>query len=102
MEFIDFSECLENYASTHYSSDNLRRMQELNQWDDEQSEKYRRASYTCRLVADRNILEPPWDTGPYIEFYTDPPTRFNFDSKEEFHTVRMTLEQYGWQTHDLS
>lgn len=93
-EFIDFSKCLENYLSIAYSPENLRRIQEFNHLNNEQLEDYRRSKYWSTIVGERNIIEL------YITFYTDTPTRFDFDSKEEFQKVRKAIEKYGWTTGD--
>jgi hypothetical protein len=67
---------------------------------------------TWKYVATRNVMgEPPWELDlyknePYIEFYTQPPTRFVFAASEEGHDdyclLRSLIEQVGWLTFDAS
>ena len=53
-------------------------------------------------VAVRNIIGDPCGTAPYIEFLTEPLTKFVFNRKENFCELRWQLEDTGWLTFDLS
>lgn len=55
-----------------------------------------------KYVAQRNILGYPWGAPHYMEFFTEPLTKFVFDSKEKFYELRGQIEQTGWLTFDLS
>ena len=55
-----------------------------------------------KYVAQRNILGYPWVTPPYMDFFTEPLTKFVFNSKENFHELRGQIEEAGWLTFDLS
>ncbi len=67
---------------------------------------------TWKTVANRNVIgDPPWSLEPYknrayIEFYTRPPTRFEFEASEEgrqdYYAFRTLLEEAGWRTFDIS
>jgi hypothetical protein len=118
--FIDFQACYERKLAQFMQPENLKRFKAMNPHMD--NEQYIEALKRSRYVADRNSLSAPWGDGPYIEFYTDPPTRFVFDpeigsdiamrieflaplppngaSKEELEAF--FASQTGWKTFDLS
>lgn len=103
--FIDFAMCYANYFRKMTSSDYIDTHKKLNprdHWDDKDIKAYFRKVLAWREVARRNILSKPWGDGPYIEFHTEPPTRFDFASEDDFRKVRYEIEQFGWQTFDLS
>src|SRR5262245_26288824 len=80
-QFINFAECFENYFHEATSPEYIERMKELNpqmQWDKEGVENYIEKRRRWREIADRCILGKPWADGPYIEFHTEPPIRFDF------------------------
>ena len=103
--YIDFSACYKNYLEKVTSPQYIERMKELNpghQWDSEGIRQYVEKRIAWREVANRQILGPPWADGPYIEFHTEPPTRFNFSTEDEYRKVRYEIERHGWRTFDLS
>jgi len=80
-------------------------MKELNprsQWNDEDIKKYIEKVNQWKEVGRRNVLGVPWADGPYIEFHTDPPLRFEFATVDDYAKVRYLVEQFGWRTMDLS
>src|SRR5262249_11111443 len=102
---IDFSACYNNYLQKAISPQYIQRMKELNptfRWDDEGVRQYIEKRTAWREVAKRNVLGPSWGDGPYIEFYTEPPTRFNFSTADEYRKVSSEIERHGWRTFDLS
>jgi predicted RNA-binding protein with RPS1 domain len=56
----------------------------------------------CQYVAVRNIIGDPCGTAPYMEFLTEPMTKFVFNRKENFRELRWLIEEKGWLTFDLS
>jgi predicted RNA-binding protein with RPS1 domain len=56
----------------------------------------------CQYVAVRNIIGDPCGTAPYMEFLTEPLTKFVFNRKENFRELRWQIEETGWLTFDLS
>jgi predicted RNA-binding protein with RPS1 domain len=54
------------------------------------------------FVAVRNIIGYPYGTAPYIEFFTEPLTKFVFNRKEIFRGLHMQMKETGWLTFDLS
>lgn len=56
----------------------------------------------CQYVAIRNIVGDPYGTAPYMEFLTEPLTKFVFNRKENFCELRWQMEETGWLTFDLS
>jgi hypothetical protein len=79
-QWIDFAECYQNYLRESLAPP-------VERW---------------KQVGVRNILTPPWADGPFIEFHTDPPIRFQFETEEDFYKARKTIEAGGWSTMDLS
>jgi len=55
-----------------------------------------------KYVAARNSIGEPWGTAPYMEFLTQPLTKFVFNREENFDKLRSQIEQAGWLTFDLS
>jgi ribosomal protein S1 len=55
-----------------------------------------------QYVAVRNIVGDPYGTAPYMEFLTEPLTKFVFNRKENFRELRWQMEERGWLTFDLS
>jgi hypothetical protein len=123
--FIDFAACYERKLAEFMKSENLKRFQERNQMSDERLAQFiERRKKESRYVADRNSIGgEPMGTAPYIEFYTDPPTRFVFENEEKFQEIGFSIEflsamppdsatqeqweayfagQTGWRTFDLS
>lgn len=83
---IDFEECRKNFYK-HWQGASY-----IIQDDD-------------RCIAERNSIADP----PYIEFYSDPPSRIEFSgislfksSYRKFSKKRDLIESVGWQTFDLS
>ena len=99
---IDFAECFANYVRRCLSPERWERYMQANQETDADWGAYVERVNRWREVAVRNILPPPWADGPYIEFYTDPPTRFKFATEEEFQQTRQAIELAGWTTFDQS
>ena len=54
------------------------------------------------FVAVRSIIGYPYGTAPYIEFFTEPLTKFVFNRKEIFRGLHMQMKETGWLTFDLS
>jgi predicted RNA-binding protein with RPS1 domain len=55
-----------------------------------------------QYVAARNSIGEPWGTDTYIEFLTQPLTKFVFNRQEDFYKLRSQIEQAGWLTLDLT
>lgn len=103
--FIDFSVCHTNYIRQMTSPEGIERMKELNpqsRWDAEGVNRYVEKVTRWKEVGRRNVLGAPWADGPYIEFHTQPPIRFDFATADEYAKVRHSMEQFGWRTMDLS
>lgn len=107
-KFIDFAVCSENDIRKHLQPAYLARYKELNKLTDEDLENAIEKFKQSKVVADRNILGTPtednvWGNGiPYIEFYTEPPCRFEFENEKAFRHVQYTIAEWGWMTFDLS
>jgi predicted RNA-binding protein with RPS1 domain len=54
------------------------------------------------FVAVRSIIGYPYGTAPYIEFFTEPLTKFVFNRKEIFRGLHIQMRETGWLTFDLS
>ena len=80
--YIDFAACYQWYLDEWNDPENVRRYKELNSmFTDEELEKHLEVIRAIKEVGKRNF------TVPYIEFYSDPPTRFDFSTQNEFYQV---------------
>lgn len=85
-QLIDFETCYWNFLNTQHinQEDNPEQVKDINR-------KWKR-------VGQRDFSGNP----PYIEFFTHPVTRFEFESIDEFHQLRYQVEKAGWRTIDLT
>ncbi|MBX3081601.1 MAG: hypothetical protein KF716_08175 [Anaerolineae bacterium] len=86
LKFIDFHACYRSYLKMHYGD-------EFTEMD---LPEFERTSYKC--VGQRDLFTNP----PYIELFTDPPTRFEFSSKDGFYELQRQIHKARWRTMDLS
>jgi hypothetical protein len=100
--FIDFAECFERYVAEQTRPEGWERHRQLNPGRDPDPAAYEARLRRFRQVGLRNILGPPWGSGPFIELHTDPPTRFQFATEAEYDEARAAIERAGWRTADLS
>jgi hypothetical protein len=87
-KFVDFKECNENWIQYRKRSENL---------NDEKVESIRRND---KCVGQRDICARPH----FIEFFTRPFTRFEFEdaAEETFVQLKNDIISAGWSTFDLS
>ncbi|MBO9605454.1 MAG: hypothetical protein J7639_05865 [Paenibacillaceae bacterium] len=87
-KFIDFYECNENWIKYRKRSEGL---------DDEKIENIKKVD---KCIGQRDIGARP----RFIEFFTRPFTRFEFESiaEEAFLQVKKDIIYAGWTTFDLS
>ena len=100
--FIDFSQCYERYVEEETSPHRWEMFKEANYSPDADFVEYISRIRNSKQVGRRQIMGPPWADGPYIEFYTNPPVRFDFQSEELYRQVRDAIRKLGWQTFDQS
>lgn len=94
--FINFAECYKTGIAQYrqFLIDYLPAL--TDQEREERVKDYKRAM----KVADRNF--DPGDTLPYIEFYTDPRTYFEFATLDKFYEVRFLIDRKTrWKTRDM-
>ncbi len=84
-QWIDFNACYNEY---------LRQREALGEL---YTAERREIDKKWRRIGNRDLSASP----PFIEFFTQPVTRFNFDSDDEFHKVRFQIKKAGWRTFDL-
>jgi hypothetical protein len=108
-QFIDFAACYDRYVMLRTTPQYWERVKQLNNYTDADWNGYVRRVKNWWEVGSRNILgDYKNEDGqtvfgfPYIEFHTDPPIRFVFEDKGEWHTVRNIIEAAKWRTFDLS
>jgi hypothetical protein len=99
--FIAFAACYERKLAEFMHPDNLKEFQRINPgFSKEKLDGHIQWRKSWKRVADRNPVGQPL---PYIEFYTDPPLRFEFVTIDEFQRVRTLIEKTsGWKTFDKS
>ncbi|WP_079909970.1 hypothetical protein [Paenibacillus sp. 32352] len=85
-KWIDFVECNVNWIKYQIRTEKL---------NEEQAMKLRGKDHT---VGRRDICASP----PYIQLFTKPFTKFEFDSEEAFSEVRNKIAELGWSTLDMS
>jgi hypothetical protein len=101
-QFIDFAACYKNYFTRRTSPEEWEVIKKVNNKTDVDWEWYVERVKRWREVGGRQILTPPLADGPYIEFHTEPSTRFKFETEQEFQKVRNAIGRTGWKTGDLS
>ncbi len=98
--FIDFAACYENYLKKWNDPVYLAQFQDISKMDDERRNRWLERARQIREIAKRNPLTPPWADGPYVEFHTDPPTRFRFSDFDEYGKIIEVIADAGWKTFD--
>ena len=83
--FIDFEVCYQNFLANRQKNMGPQYSDELKQLD-----------RTYRSVGYRKFSAIP----PYIEFYTAPPTRFEFPIRGRFEEITYRIRKAGWLTID--
>jgi hypothetical protein len=101
-KFINFFTCYENYLQRYLNQEAWEWFKQNNSKTDADWDDYVDHTKSWKEVARRNILTFPWGDGPFIEFHTEPLTRFKFANEDEFYRVRYEVEKTGWVTFDLS
>lgn len=103
LRFIDFAICHENYVEKYGRTDYVKKYKETlgKNVSDEEFEKVMERARSLRGVGARQILGPPWADGPYIEFFTEPPTRFEV-TEEEYNQILGKMYLLGLLTFDRS
>ena len=101
-KFIDFQQCYDNYVKEFLSPERWAIHKELNNKTDKDWNEYVERIKRWKEIGLRNVLIPPWADGPFIEFHTEPPLRFQFTSQEKYGEVAEAIRDTEWQTFDLS
>ena len=102
-QVIEFAACYEQYLSRWSEPDRIEQFKKINMLDDERLEKSLTRLRQVKEIARRCPLNPPWcEDGPYIEFYTNPFTRFRFLATDIYGKILMLISEGGWRTFDLS
>jgi hypothetical protein len=94
-QFIDFAVCYQRYLDKWNDPTHVKRFKAANSTN---SEAELEASLK-RIRAHKEIGRRDFSV-PYIEFYTEPPTRFYFSNRDEFYKVRYLVTKAGWKTFD--
>jgi hypothetical protein len=100
-QFIDFALCHANSMKEYTSPENTEHFKAQNRLSDEEYDEFVERTRAFKAVGARQIMGPPWADGPYVEFYTDPPTRFDL-TEAEYWQIVSTIHKLGWNTFDMS
>jgi succinate dehydrogenase flavin-adding protein (antitoxin of CptAB toxin-antitoxin module) len=105
--FIDFALCYDTYINRFMEPSHLEEFKRLNHMSDDDLAKWLKTHERHKEIAARSIIGDILagdrrDKRPFIEFHTNPPTRFIFATEDEFHQTRHKIHQFGWRTFDLS
>jgi hypothetical protein len=100
--FIDFVACYENHVKERTSPENWEKFKTMNKWHDEDYDRYVEWIKAEKAVGVRSVDGRPWRDNPFVEFYTEPPVLFDFQTEDEFHEVVFKARKLGWQIFDLT
>ena len=84
--FIDFELCLQQFLAYQEEQLGSRYDDEWKQFDREE----------WKTVGVRRAFAKP----PFIEFFTTPPTTFEFSDENEFYELLYKMKKAGWRTID--
>lgn len=101
-QFIDFALCHRNHIESHSTPEALQFAKTANNMTDDALREHIVDLNDWKVVANRNFDGYPDSLNPYIEFYTQPPIRFNFQTREEFELIRRAIHKAGWRTFDIT
>jgi hypothetical protein len=100
-KFIEFAACHENYVERVTSRDYWEQLKVSSKKTDDDFQGHVDRANNWKEVGARQILGPPWDDGPYIEFHTKPPVRF-YLTEQQYGQVVGKIHKLGWKTFDRS
>jgi hypothetical protein len=100
-QYIDFSECYANFVRKMTAPDYWEHYKEINNLTDADWERHLGRLERWKEVGRIQPLTPPWADGQYIEFHTEPLTRFKFAPVEEFQNVGIGIIRTKWKFMDL-
>ena len=100
---IDFQTCYENYLARITSPERLENVKQWNNMSDEDITSYIEEAKNWKEIGARSISgDESSKMQPYIKFYTQPPTRFEFATVAEFYDVQNSIRRARWKTIDLT
>ena len=94
--YIDFYECYQNFAQQDINYDLFRKSNAEKQMSDEEFRVYFEENRLYACVGGRNSIDL------YIEFYTDPVTRIEFDNTGELFDFATEILRAGWWLTDYT
>src|SRR3954468_25041778 len=96
--FIDFAQCYENYVSKKLSSESWEFHKTWNHKTDADWDNYVEWVKEWKEVGGRDMSAKK----PYIEFYSQPHIKFEFETVDEWQKIVGLMYQVGYITNDLS
>lgn len=101
-QFIDFAACHELWFAKALQRLELDKSREQNpkmmKVRDMSIDHHIRNKTTYTYVADGSLLGFTSSGLPGLRFYTDPPTIFEFETRDDFDRVKSLIEDIGWKT----
>lgn len=98
--FIDFAQCYENYLKDMLSPERRETIMRVNNMTDDDWDAWFEKVKKFKQVGRRQPMSPPWADGPFIDFHTEPPIRFQLSSIGEYVDLS-EMRNAGWRLFDL-
>lgn len=99
-QFIDFTECYQSFVKKWTSPEFWEQHKQANNLTDAGWARHMERVSQWKEIGRRQPLQPPWADGPFFEFYTEPATRFQCETIDEYVNLESTIWKTGWKTFD--
>jgi hypothetical protein len=98
--FIDFAVCYQNYVKKRTSPEYWETHKQVNNLTDADWDRHVERVMKWKEIGRSQPLEPPWSDGPFVEFHTEPSTRFQCETIDEYVNLLSSIEKTRWKTFD--
>ena len=101
-QFIDFAACFQRWLGRSITPEVLKNVKEWNHMTDAQVQEFIGDMNNETVVGGRDIYGYSETKLPSIQFYTEPPTNFEFPDVQDFYRINYLVRKVGWRTQDLA